>query len=223
MKYPFNEKQHTLTRYPGKIEGRGGILALRSLFPRKDIKAFRAPGHCWSPPHLECLRDLGIEYDFSANLHAAPVDYKGITFYPFPTIFGADPFSLGLFKSLMKHKTNVMREHPSLLVNQGEWDSIYFLSNPIRLTPPLVRSQGETNKLLSIFNLLLRRINTAQKMNLVQITPDLEKSNRKLAPKKECLAKYFYSTLRWPTGKFGYQPRFLYDHFVKFFEMNRNQ
>ena len=57
----------------GRIEGRGGILALKSLFPRKDIKAFRAPGNCWSPPHLECLRDLGIEYDFQckSSCHAS--------------------------------------------------------------------------------------------------------------------------------------------------------
>lgn len=224
MAYEISLQRETAHVDPlsGKINGRGGILALKSLFPRKGIKAFRAPGSCWSPPHLECLRDLGIEYDFSANLNAAPVDFKGITFYPFPTVFGADLFSLGFFKSLLKHKTNVMLEHPSLLVNRGDWDTIYFLSNPVRLTPPIVRSKEETNKLLWMFDLLLRRIKTTQKMNLVQVTPDLKKSNRKLTPTKETIDKCYYSTLRWSKGIFGYKPQFLHDHFDKFFEINRN-
>ena len=160
---------------------------------------------------------------FSANLHATPVDYKGITFYPFPNKVFLERFSLGLSSSLLRHRTIVMREHPSLLVNQGEWDSIYFLSNPIRLTSPLARSHEVTSELLSRLNLLLKRIKNAQKMNLIQITPNLEKSNRKLTPEKESVNKCFYSALEWPTRKFGYRPRFLYDHFEKFFEINQNQ
>lgn len=48
----------------GEIDGKGGILTLRALFHTKQITSFRAPGHCWAPPHLEALRTLGIVSDF---------------------------------------------------------------------------------------------------------------------------------------------------------------
>lgn len=42
----------------GECEGKGGIILLKALFPKKEIISFRAPGFCWSPPHLEALKDL---------------------------------------------------------------------------------------------------------------------------------------------------------------------
>ena len=70
----------------GEAKGEGGIIALRELFPHKRIVSFRAPGFCWSPPHLEALKTVGIEYDFSANLSSRKVCYNGITFYPYPLV-----------------------------------------------------------------------------------------------------------------------------------------
>jgi len=50
----------------GEIEGMGGIKSLQKLFPNKPITYFRAPGLCWTPPHLEAVKKLGIKYDFSS-------------------------------------------------------------------------------------------------------------------------------------------------------------
>ena len=57
----------------GEVEGSGGIQALRRLFPKKQIDSFRAPGYCWTPPHLDAMKTLGIKYDFSTNISIAPV------------------------------------------------------------------------------------------------------------------------------------------------------
>ncbi len=67
----------------GEIEGSGGIHASKALFPKKQIVAFRAPGYCWTPPHLDAMKTLGITYDFSTNISVDPISYQGITFYPF--------------------------------------------------------------------------------------------------------------------------------------------
>ena len=65
----------------GQMEGKGGIFAVRSILGDKEIVAYRAPGFCWSPPHTEALRDLGVKFDFSSILAPTPVFYKGLTFY----------------------------------------------------------------------------------------------------------------------------------------------
>ena len=66
----------------GDVEGRGGLCALKKLFPHHSIVAFRAPGHCWTPPHVEALKSLGIKNHLSAHFSATPLEYKGISFDP---------------------------------------------------------------------------------------------------------------------------------------------
>lgn len=206
----------------GKIEGKGGIHVLRDMFPEKQITAFRAPGNCWSPPHLEALKDLGVKYDFSSNISSMPVNYKDITFYPYSIIGhwqGKPSEYRVLFISLLKRKTNVMTTHPSLLANQNEWDLIYMKSNPKKLTQPHARSPQETMSLLRKSDLLLRRIATLKKMKLIEVTPNLQKSKKNLTPRKADVEKCYQRSMRWATNQ-NYKPKFLRHHFSRFFQTN---
>ena len=211
-----------INQLTGKVEGRGGIYALRDLFPKKQITAFRAPGPCWSPPHLEALRSLGIRYDFSTNISSIPIKYKEITFYPYP-IIGHWQGKLSeyciLFISLLRHKTSVASIHPSLIVNRCEWDSIYRKSNPKKLIRPPARSHIETLSLLHRFELLLRQIGDLQRTHLIEVTPNLEESKRTLSLTKVRAEKCYQTSMRW-ARKQNYKPKFLRQHFLRFFEIN---
>lgn len=205
----------------GDIEGKGGIYALKDLFPRKQITAFRAPGHCWSPPHLEALKSLGIEYDFSANISSSSVAYKDITFYPHP-LLGHWQGTLSEYTVLLvssRHGLSLITIHPSLLVNRDEWDAIYFRSNPRKLVAPTPRSPSEAASLYRKFDLLLRQFRDLQKIHALEVTPNLEKSKRTLSLTKFEVDDCYQESIKWARIQ-GYTPRFLYDHFLRFFGVN---
>lgn len=212
-----------INQLDGNIEGKGGIYALKDLFPKKLITTFRAPGHCWSPPHMEALKSLGIEYDFSTNISSAPVSYKNITFYPYPIIGhwqGKPSEYRNLFVSL-RHEVSVLTIHPSLLVNRGEWDAIYFKSNPKELINPPPRNNAEAEFLLRKFDLLLRQIGDLQKSHLVEVAPNLQKSKKTLPLTKIDVEKCYQTSIRW-ARKQDYKPKFLRQHFMRFFDMEFN-
>jgi len=205
----------------GEVEGRGGIYALRDLFPTKQITAFRAPGHCWSPPHLEALKSLGICHDFSTNISPVTVNYKDITFYPYPIMghWQGKPSEYRVLFVSLRRKNPVMTIHPSLIVNQNEWDNIYWKSNPKKLIRPPIRSPTEVISLFHKFDLLLRLIGNLQKSHLVEVTPKLEKAERNLSLAKIDVEKCYQRSLRWAI-KQEYKPKFLHQHFLKFFEID---
>jgi hypothetical protein len=208
----------------GNMEGRGGIHALQELFPRKRIEAFRAPGMCWSPPHLEALRSLDLIYDFSTRVSYKPVDYKGITFYPYPVVMQWQG-SLKDYRrtsfSLLKNNLAVIDIHPSLMVNREDWDSIYHHSkgNPSKLTKPSPKSCSEIRHQFSKLGLLLKQIRRFQKMNLLEATPALKKSQTNLTITKNEVDKCYEWSALWAVEELEYQPRFLRDHFTRFFEV----
>lgn len=207
----------------GEVEGRGGVYALRDLFPKKQITAFRAPGHCWSPPHLEALKSLGIKYDFSTNVSFMPISYKGITFYPYP-IIGHWQGKLSEYRvlliSLLKRETAVVTIHPSLLVNKHEWDSIYWKSNPKKLSQPPARSPKEAISLFRRFDLLLRQIANLQKTHLIEVTSNFERACRKLNVTKTDVEKCYQRSIKWAIRLHNYEPKFLRSHFFRFFKIN---
>lgn len=203
----------------GEIEGRGGINALRTLFPKTKIVAFRAPGHCWSPPHLEALHSLGITFDFSTNISRNVVCFKGITFYPYP-IYSDWPGTFTEYRLLinsLRQRNIVLTIHPSLMVNKTEWDAIYFESNPKRLIEPVARPEDETARLFSKFNLLLKQLKSLQRTGILNITPSLTYAQKTLIPEKSLALKCYMHCLRWVKLP-GYKPKFLLQHFQKFFE-----
>lgn len=208
----------------GEIEGEGGILTLERLFHKKQIKLFRAPGHCWTPPHLEALRTLGVTFDFSTNLHSTPVNFKDLTFYPYP-IMGHWQGKISDYQTLLisflRRGLAILTIHPSLLVNKNEWDSIYFVSNPKELSPPHNRNLGEVRCLLRNFNLLLNQIAQLRKLQVVDTTPKLEKPNNSLIVSKIDVERCYQKSVRWAL-KQRYKPKFLLRHFFRFFEITNS-
>ena len=213
----------------GEIEGSGGIHALHALFPKKQIVAFRAPGYCWTPPHLEALKTFGITYDFSTNISIEPISYRGITFFPFTVLLanwqGGIREHSYLQRLTLKRKISVLTIHPSTMVNQLDWDLIYYPKynnsklNPNNLAQPPARSPAETASIYHRFDLLLKHLTTLQGFHLLKVTPELKTTKKTLCPTSIDAAKCYKMSIEWAEG-FEYKPKFLYDHFIRFFEIN---
>lgn len=213
----------------GEIEESGGIQALQTIFPQKKIVAFRAPGYCWTPPHLDALKTLGITHDFSTNISIDPIRFRGITFYPFTILVttwqgGIREHSL-IQRLTLKREISVLTIHPSTMVNQLDWDLIYYHTynnlkdNPTNLAQPPPRSPSEIMSNFHRFDLLLRHLTTLQKINLLKVTPELETTNKTLFPTSIDVEKCYKFSIKWAEG-FGYKPHFIYEHFIRFFEVD---
>ena len=204
----------------GQIEGKGGILTLQKLFPSKKIQAYRAPGHCWSPPHTEALRDLGIKFDFSTNLSLKPVHYKGLTFYPYDIIaqWNNEVYNHYLFWLTFTRSDHiVIGLHPSLFFTYDGWDVIYHKGNPTQVIPPKPRKIGETKMLLRSFDLFLKQIKCLEKLKLLEVTSKLVKSKEVMNFPIEVVEKSYAHSIRWARNVFEYTPRYLKSHFYTFF------
>ena len=206
----------------GEVKGRGGIDALKDLFHTKKIMAYRAPGNCWSPPHTEALRDLGIKFDFSADFSPEPVYYRGVTFYPYAVIQhwkgGLSDYKTFLH-SFMKHNFLVLGLHPSLIVNRSEWDSIYLKDNPKELLKTQPRPSEETESLLIRLELLLKQIKLLRQMKLLEVTPDLSKSKKNLVATRFLAQESYEKSVMWAKKYFNYEPKFLRCHFFRYFDI----
>lgn len=215
--YAISLKRETAHINPlsGEIEGRGGFEVLKDLFPRKKVEAFRAPGFSWSPPHLEALASLGVKYDFSTDLSGVPVRYKGITFYPFPTLIDWITASncKDLFYSMLTEKVTVALFHPNLFVNMNYWDLFFPDSAP-------QRTRMKTKYLLLKFEALLKAIKLLQKFKLIETSPALKESKTGLDPSKVDVERVFENIVSWPTTQFRYKPRYLRSHLLRFFNCN---
>lgn len=206
----------------GKIEGEGGTRVLQHLFKSKKILAFRAPGMSWTPPNLEALVNLGIRFDFSSNItHSKPIQYKGVTFYPYTFIqnwAGSFHDYEHLVSSLLKRELSIFDLHPTLFVNQREWDSIYYQGNPLSLSNVPARHPSDTSSLFKNLDLFLKRLSFLQQAKLLETDPSLGESTTNLQMSKEQVEKVYRWSMRWPRNRFHYKPRFLRNHFYQFFE-----
>lgn len=214
----------------GRIEGEGGLLALKDVFSNKKIVAFRAPGFCWSPPHLDALEKLGIRFDFSTNLSPIPISYKRITFYPFPILefdmLTSTLLPLGnmkwttmarLLRKLVSYHPLIFSVHPHDFTNAEHWDHDYFIGNPERLRTARALNRRETEKTFRCFELLLRRLHSLDSKGVIEVTPDLEEGLWKSHfTNKQVMQSYRRSTL-WCTRFFNYTPNFLLNHFCQYF------
>ena len=198
-----------------------------SVSQTKQIVAFRAPGYCWTPPHLEALKTLGITYDFSTNISIEPFNYHGITFYPFtllPTDWqGGIREHSYLQRLTLRRENSVLTIHPSKMVNQLDWDLIYYSKfnnfnvNPINLAQPPARTPIEASSILHKFDLLLRHLKTLQKIHLLEVTSKPKTANKTLCPTLLDAKKSYEFSVIWAEG-YGYKPMFLLNHFIRFFE-----
>jgi len=207
----------------GEIEGPGGILFLRKLFPSKQITAFRAPGFCWSPPHTEALRDLGIKFDFSSTFSPISVYYKGVTFYPPPGMYdwqGKTSYYRAFLLSILRNRITIANLHPSLFVNQNEWDSIYHKGNPEQIDYPLPRRTIEIESLSYGFDLFLKRVKYLESIKLIETSPNLIKSDKNLKITEEEVVECYEHSIRWAKKFFSYKPKYLRNHFLRFFDID---
>jgi peptidoglycan/xylan/chitin deacetylase (PgdA/CDA1 family) len=206
----------------GKIEGKGGMITLRETFPGKSVDTFRAPGHCWSPPHLEALKNLGVKSDFSTNICRTPTRYRGITYYPYPIIghWNGRPSDYRLLlNAIIRNKLSVMTIHPHLFATRSEWDAIYYGSNPTEITEPTPRNGEEVASLMKGFELLLRRIAVLQRINAIEVTASPEKPDRELNTEEVDVKQIYHTSIKWAI-KQNYRPKFLYGHFLRFFGLS---
>ena len=206
----------------GEIEGKGGIKLLQELFSNKRISAYRAPGCGWSPPHLEALRDLGIEFDFSSNISPTPMLYRGITFYPHPVLgdwSGGKLEYLIVLRSVFTKKFTIIDVHPNSLVCLNMWDSNYYNGNPQRLHESKSRNPHHIVSLFNSFELLMKQLHLLQKLKLVEITPALNKAQDNLYVNENDFERIYQISVLWAKRYFNYNPRFLRSHFLRFFNL----
>ena len=206
----------------GRIEGPGGIFSVRSLCSDREIRAYRAPGFCWSPPHSEALRDLGLRFDFSSKIAPIPIFYKGLTFYPYPTLLewqGRPQEYRTFLSSALRRKFTVMGLHPSLFVNQDDWDAIYKKGNPDQIPPPHPRTSSEFKSRMQSLNLFLEQARRVERTGLIKVTSDLKNADANLTVSRKQVEDIFEFSMRWPRRVFKYEPRYLRNHFLKFFAM----
>jgi peptidoglycan/xylan/chitin deacetylase (PgdA/CDA1 family) len=205
----------------GKTKGEGGIYSLQDLFHPKKIKAFRAPGMSWTPPHLEALNKLGIEFDFSSCITTSePAYYKGITFYPytFAQEWKGNSYDYRcLLSALLKRAVSIFDLHPSQYVNQRVWDSIYYAGNPPKLLRVNEKPLAESSLLFGRFELLLKRVSMLRHAGLIEVDSNLVISHKELSVDQSQVQKYYETSMRWPKRYFNYTPRFIHVHFNEFF------
>jgi peptidoglycan/xylan/chitin deacetylase (PgdA/CDA1 family) len=201
----------------GAIEGRGGIEALRDLFPRKKIESFRAPGFSWSPPHLEALAHLGVRYDFSTDISDVPVEYRGVTFFPFPSFIDSVPLR-SFLRSVMRRKVTVVDFHPNFFVNEDWWDSIFFSGNPNRLDGVAPRKANRVKSMFRRFAVLLRIVDILSKMKITESCTEVAESETELDSANIDIDKVYRIIASWPVKRFNYEPRFIRSHLSHFFE-----
>jgi peptidoglycan/xylan/chitin deacetylase (PgdA/CDA1 family) len=220
----MEREQSSINPLTGEIEGPGGFLLLQDLFPNKDIKAFRAPGFSWSPPHLEALRDMGFKFDFSTSISHVPTTYKNITFYPFPA--GGFKFtSLAFWASLIVYRYAVLISHPqSFLKRQSdnEWDSIYYHGNPTRLwsvEDTSWRSWEQTVDSWRHFEKFLHTVNSFCKQGVLQVTPPLQEGRKVVQFTQADVLRIYQRSITWTERFFNYRPHFLLRHFFRYFDL----
>ncbi len=225
------EKETQLSRsgVAKNVQGKG-LLAFQEMFPEWNIVSFRAPFMSWSPPHLEALQSLGISYDFSSSVTDRPFYYRGVMFYPpalpldgIPNIvgfWGKSPLNaknggskLNLtLPTILRGSCTVLSLHPARLVFKTRRNYLKKDSKNIE------RGSLDVAIRLCVIELTFRMLNILQRMKLIAVTPSL-KIEKETIP--EFNLKEAYNRSAYAARKlFHYDPRFLYSHFKRFFDLS---
>ena len=209
---------------------RRGLLEFQEMFPISRIVSFRAPFMSWSPPHLEALKSLGISYDFSSSVTDKPFYHKSMMFFPpalpldgIPNIigyWGENPsktenrvFKLNLTISrILKERCTVLSLHPARLVFKTQRNYLKKSSKNLE------RSSLDVAIRLCVIELLFRQLSVLQRLKLIEVTPSFKIEKE---PLPEFDPKVAYNRSIYAARKlFHYNPRFLYSHFRKFFDLD---
>jgi len=215
----------------GMEQGIGGLRVLSEVFPEKRIISFRAPCCAWAPPHLEALRKLGIDFDFSTYISSVPFKHGGMTFFPSPLWatyqvwsyygmirYGMDVY-LNLLRRVLKNKIVVLAGHPCQFVNAVWWDSIYRNQRFGRIRCVEELPIRTTERSLYMFGLLLRGLARLHRKGLIRIMSSFQESNGKLSLDRRRVSTLYSENLeRYLRGYGidGWKPRYLFSHFERF-------
>lgn len=214
----------------GEIERTGGTHALRDLFPSKNIEAYRAPGYCCPPPHLEAISKIGFKYDFSWDLSKNPVSHKGITFYPRP-IFPACEKTLltgenrnvhwaKLLRSIIVERMTILDFHPNVFINKDNWDSIYQKGNPPNLNKVRSKNPEESRMMFAMLDILLEMICCLENLKIINTSPRLAVTKTRLDVAQLDFCKIEESVIHWPRMLFAYEPKHIRSQLSRFLGVN---
>ena len=208
----------------GKVVGSGGIYALREAFPNKTINTFRAPFNYFSPPNVESLRKLSIEFLFSGDFCSEPFCYKGLTFYPRAKYL--DSFKSSLYATCLvmmsKNKVIDFDAHPAHFVYNLIKDQLgCYCQN--KMNPFQLKLKPS---LISVFNLLcfegiLELLSALQKLDLIEVNPKLQQAKKQFNPQVKNFEKTMLHSQSIATALFGYKPRFMRNQYFQFFECSK--
>jgi len=214
----------------GEMEGVGGVQALRSLFSSKKVFAYKAPGLCCPPPHLEAMVNLGLKFDFSMNTFArTAVTFKGTVLYPCPIFLDCENNLLAgqpklsswalLLRSVLMRRISVLNFHPSCFVNKDYWDTIYHNGNPPELTGVSSRESSQTREMLLNLERVLLFACQLHDLNLVDPSPDFRIPEVTLDKDRIDLVRVEKALAHWPRAFFAYKPKYLYSQLSTFFDL----
>ena len=219
--------------FTGEPEGEGGTKIVMETFHDKDVVSFRAPGYCWTPPHLEALQKLGIRFDFSAKLFGDELSsddvirFKGITFYPFSTFTDTSSKNwkrysfdiVAILQQVLKRKITCLSCHESSFVNSKLWDSIFWRSNPTNLSKVPQKGNREIVKNFMRLDMLLKGLKILEKLRIVKVAPIItEKGSKTLNTKNFDVLKTYQYSMTWAKSFFKYQPKYVLSHFLEYFD-----
>jgi len=210
--------------FNGKIKGEGGIERLREIFPEKDITSFRAPFWCWSPPHLEALRELGIKSDFSdTEISGVPLFYRGLIFFSNSILIDDFQSKLVLFKETFSRRASkkgvvILMMHPSMILIKPEEPLYTRYSNPFN--PFQIKLRGPVGIESKFFQLelILYSLGLFQKAKLTKVDTFIDGNDGYLNPKTADIEKIYQKSIWAPAKIFRYNPKYLRSHFCHFFE-----
>jgi len=109
--------------------------------------------------------------------------------------------------------------HPSFFLNKVEWDSIYWKENPIQLVAPAEREPAEILTRLETFAIFLKRIKALEKSGLFRIGGCPSESHNEISITRQIAIQGYQHSIRWPRRWFSYEPKFLEQHFLTFFDV----
>jgi len=215
----------------GRFVGSGGIYSLREAFPNKTINAFRAPFNYFSPPNVESLRKLSIEFVFSGDFCSEPFSYKGLTFYPSPEYLDTFKNILSYWLRLCSFFHSVMMSNRKLIVFDAHPAHFIYKISAEQLKRylqnPMVPFQlGFKPSLLYVlkmpcFESILASLGTLQKLELIEVGSRLQQAKTQFNPKAKNFEKTMLYSQSIATDLFGYKPRFLRNQYLQFFECSK--
>jgi hypothetical protein len=111
--------------------------------------------------------------------------------------------------SASAREATVLDFHPSILVNENFWDSIYHRGNPSTLDEVTPRDSEHKQIMFKKLEALLRTVRNLERVGIINASPLPTASRKSLDLAGIDFRKIEEGLTYWPRTFFGYEPRFL--------------